>query len=110
MIHFPNKTLQRYTLTQSGEDVYGATTSEYTYTDDVQVDFQNENNKELREQFGVTKENLYKIYFNKDTNINDTDQLHDTNGDIYEVIGEIREYTHFHNYKKANLVKRRRNR
>lgn len=110
MIHFPNKTLQRYTLTQSGEDVYGATIQEYEYADDVQVDFQNENNKELREQFGVTKENLYKIYFNKDTNINDTDQLHDTNGDVYEVIGEIREYTHFHNYKKANLVKRRRNR
>lgn len=110
MIYFPNTTLHRYTLTQTGEDVYGATIQEYEYADDVQVDFQNESNKEIREEFGVSKENLYKIYFNKDTIINDTDQLHDENGDIYEVIGEIRSYNHFHDYKKANLIKRRRNR
>lgn len=110
MIYFPNTTLHRYTLTKNGEDVYGATIQEYEYADDVQVDFQNENNKEIREEFGVTKENLYKIYFNKDTIINDTDQLRDETGDIYEIIGEIRSYNHFHNYKKANLIKRRRNR
>lgn len=109
MIFFPNKTLQRYTPTQDSVDVYGATTKQYEYTEDVQVDFQNETNKEEREAFGVTKENLYKIYFDKNTNINSTDQLHDTNGDIYEIIGEIRDYNHFHDYKKANLIKRRRN-
>ena len=110
MIYFPNTILHRYTLTQNGEDVYGATIQEYEYADDVQVDFQNENNKEIREEFGVSKENLYKIYFNKDTIINDTDQLRDDDGSIYEIIGEIRSYNHFHNYKKANLIKRRRNR
>lgn len=105
MIHFPDKILHRYTYTQQASDVYGATTYEYEYVDDVLVDFQNETNNEVREAFGVIRDNLYKIYFDNDTNINNTDHLKDDEGNTYEIIGEIREYTHFHDYQKANLIK-----
>lgn len=107
MIHFPNLTLHRYTYTKETSDVYGATTYEYEYSDDVLVDFQNESNQEIREAFGVERDNLYKIYFDKDTIINDNDELRDDEGNKYEIIGEIRKYTHFHNFQKANLTRKR---
>lgn len=107
MIHFPDKILHRYTYTDTGTDVYGASINEYVYAGDVLVDFQNEQNKEIREAFGVARDNLYKIYFDKDTIINDSDELRDDTGNKYEIIGEIRKYTHFHNYKEANLIRKR---
>ena len=87
--------------------MYGATTLEYEYAGDVLVDFQNEQNKEIREAFGVAKDNLYKIYFDEDTIIHDSDELRDDEGNTYIIIGEIREYTHFHHYRKANLIRKR---
>lgn len=108
MIHFPDTILHRYTYTKEASDIYGAITMEYEYEDDVLVDFQNETNNEIREAFGVARDNLYKIYFDKDTIIEDSDELHDDEDNIYTIIGEIREYTHFHQYKKANLIKKRR--
>lgn len=107
MIHFPDKTLQRYTLTHNTQDLYGADTQEYEYDSDILVDFQNETRREIREQYGVEKDNIYKIYFDKETSLNSSDELREENGTRYAILGEIMEYKHFHDYKKAYLVKKR---
>ena len=108
MIHFPNRVLRRYTYTKKKQDIYGADTYEYEYTDDLHVDFQNETNKETREEYGVEKNNLYKIYLDKNTPLNSSDELRDDDGNTYIIVGEIQEYNHFHDYKKAHLIKKRR--
>jgi hypothetical protein len=82
MIHFPNKTLQRYIPSKEETDLYGAKTMGYEYAEDITADFQNENNREIREAYGVDKDNLYKIYIDKNTQLEDTDELHDENGEI----------------------------
>lgn len=106
MIHFPNITLERYRLTESSnKGVYGETLTDYSYTCDIPVDFQNENNQETRREYGVDKQNLYKIYVDENISLEDTDIFRDnTTGAIYEIIGEIQTYNHFHHYKKAHLI------
>ena len=106
MIHFPDKTLQRYTLT-TGKGVYGETIETYTYADEIIVDFQNSNNQELAHQYGIDLQNLYKIYVDINTTIEDTDQLKDEDGNSYHIIGQIMKYTKFHNYQKIHVVKER---
>lgn len=104
MIHFPNKTLQRYVYTSSGQGVYGETISEYQYVDDVLVDFQNENNQELAQAYGVDLQNLFKVYFDINTVVNDNDQFRDSQGNKYHILGNIQVYDHFLHYKRAHLV------
>lgn len=106
-IYFPDTILQRYTYTDDKKGVYGETIQSYEYKEDILVDFQNENNNELAQQYGVDLQNLYKIYGDEETNINDNDQLRDNQGNKYHIIGKVRHYTHFHKYWKANLIKER---
>lgn len=103
MIFFPNKTLERYTYTSEEKGLYDEDIIEYEYADTVLVDFQNENNQETAQAYGIELHNLYVIYFDNSTIINDTDILKDQNR-TYKIIGNIREYNHFLGYKKANLV------
>ena len=107
MIHFPNKTLHRYTYTLETNDIYGTKTRDYQYADDITIDFQNESNQEIAHAYGVDLQNLYKIYAETETQLNDTDQLRDDEGNKYHIIGNIQVYDHFHNYKKAHLVRER---
>ena len=107
MIHFPDTTLQRYTLQTSGSGVYGETVEEYVYTDDIVVDFQNESNVEIAKQYGVELQNLYKVYLDLDTPLGDTDQLRDTEGNRYHIIGQVQRYPKFHRYTKAHIVRER---
>lgn len=107
MIHFPDTTLQRYTLQTSGTGVYGETVEEYVYTDDIVVDFQNESNVEIAKQYGVELQNLYTIYLDLSTPLGDTDQLRDTEGDRYHIIGQVQHYKKFHKYTKAHIVRER---
>ena len=107
MIHFPDTTLQRYTLQTSGTGVYGETVEEYVYTDDIVVDFQNESNVEIAKQYGVELQNLYTIYLDIDTPLSDTDQLRDSKGDRYHIIGQVQRYPKFHKYTKAHIVRER---
>ena len=108
MTFFPDKTLQRYTLSSiSGAGVYGETVQEYTYTDDIIVDFQNESNNEIAHSYGVELKDLYKIYTDLSTTLLDTDELHDTDGNIYTIIGGVQRYPKFHKYQKAHIVRRR---
>ena len=104
MIYFPNMTMQRYTAQETGTGVYGERKREYTYSDDITVDFQNEQNSELAQRYGVERKNLYKIYITLETILEDDDILVDPNGNQYQIIGEIQEYNHFHNYKRVHLV------
>lgn len=109
MIHFPNLTLKRYTYTSNKTDIYGANIQDYEYADDILVDFQNENKAEVREQYGVEKDNLYKIYCDSNVTLNSSDELEDEYGNRYSIVGEVEEYNHFHNFKKAHLQRKRRN-
>lgn len=108
MIFFLDKTLHRYTYTQTNTGLYGETIKEYVHADDIIVDFQNENNNELAHTYGVDLQNLYKIYIDLNVEINDTDQLRDDEGNTYHIIGNIRNYSKYHKYKKANLILERR--
>ena len=107
MIHFPDTTLQRYTLQTSGTGVYGETVEEYVYTDDIVVDFQNESNVEIAKSYGVELQNLYTIYLDLDTPLSDTDQLRDGEGNRYHIIGQVQRYPKFHRYTKAHIVRER---
>ena len=107
MIQFPNATLHRYSLFENGRGVYGETVTEYVYVDDITVDFQNENNVEIAKDYGVELQNLYKIYVDLNTPLLDTDQLRDDKGRTYHILGNIKEYDHFHHYKKAHLARER---
>lgn len=103
-LYFPNTTMKRYTYTKEATDVYGATTKTYEYADDIQVDLQNENNVETAKTYGVELSNLYKIYTDINTPLDDHDLLQDNTGNKYHIIGNIQIYNHFHNYKRAHLV------
>lgn len=107
MIHFPNKTLHRYTYTGEAEDVYGAPVKEYEYSNDFVVDFQPERSQEVRAQYGVETDNLYKIYFRKQDALEASDELEDSDGHRYSIIGDIQEYDHFLDFKKAHLIDKR---
>ena len=103
-LFFPNMTMKRYTYTKSGTGVYGESINEYNYTDDILVDFQPENNQEYAERYGVERKNLYKIYIDRSTNLEDDDLLVDEQDNEYQIIGEVQDYNHFHNYKRVHLV------
>lgn len=108
MIHFPDKTLHRHGIVEvSGAGVYGETIQQYEYIDDITVDFQNETNNEIAHEYGVELADLYKIYLDIDTILEDNDKLVDDNGTEYDIIGGIKKYTKFHKYQKAHLQKRR---
>lgn len=108
MIHFPNRMLRRYSLVDVGETgVYGEPLRVYHYVDDIICDFQNENNHEIRKDYGVEKHNLYKIYLDANTELQSTDKLYDSNGHAYVIVGEIQEYTTLHKYKKVHVIKER---
>lgn len=108
MIHFPDTTLQRYSYNENSTGVYGETVGTYTYTNDILVDFQNETNQEIAHAYGVELKDLFKIYIDHDTTLLESDQLHNTNGDVYTIIGGIQEYKKFHHYKKAHIIRHRR--
>ena len=108
MIFFPDTILHRYTYTSNGTGLYGEPRKEYEYADDILVDFQNDNNQELAQQYGIELENLYKIYLDISVTLHDNDELQDDNGNIYHIVGNVMKYTHFHKYQKANLILERR--
>ena len=103
-LFYPNMTMKRYTYTTDGIGVYGETIQSYNYTDDILVDFQHENNQEYAERYGVERDNLYKIYIDEGTNLNDDDLLVGPDDREYQIIGEVQLYNHFHHYKRVHLV------
>jgi hypothetical protein len=104
MIFFPNMTMKRYTYTTTDKGVYGETTMGYEYADEVLVDFQHEGNPEYIKAYGVERGNLYKVYIDKKVSINNSDVLVDPDDNQYQIIGEVQEYNHFHQYKRVHLV------
>ncbi|RAP49664.1 MAG: hypothetical protein BZ138_07375 [Methanosphaera sp. rholeuAM270] len=105
-VYYPDTIMQRYTLDQTSTGVYGEPVKEYVYTDDITVDLQIERNNEIREQYGVEKQNLYTIHADINTSLESTDQL-ELHGERYYILGEVKEYDKFHHYKKAHLIKER---
>ena len=107
MIFFPDTVLKRYTYTTTGTGVYGETTRGYEYAEDITVDFQNENNQEIAHQYGVDLQNIYKIYADIETTIEDNDKLVDNDGNEYHILGNVQRYSKFHKYQRAHLVRTR---
>lgn len=107
MIHFPDKTLHRYILTEEKNGIYGETIQKYIYADDITVDFQNETNNEIAHSYGVELKDLYKIYTDINTPLNPHDRLKDENKICYDIMGGVQKYPKFHKYQKAHLVRRR---
>lgn len=104
MTFFPDTVLKRYAYTHQKSGLYGETVHEYEYVGDISCDFQNESNIELAKEYGVELQNLYKIYVNINVALDDTDELRDSEGNKYHIIGNIQKYPKFHKYKKAHIV------
>ena len=106
-LYFPNMTMKRYTYTSNKTGVYGEQVHGYTLADTIRVDFQHENNQEYAKAYGVERQNLYKIYTTLDTVIEDSDVLVDEDNHQYQIIGEVQDYNHFHDYRRVHLVRSR---
>lgn len=104
MIHFPDTVLHRYTYTEDGTGIYGESIQSYEYADDITVDFQEESDAEIAREYGVELHNLYSIYADITTTLNDNDQLRDDDGRTYHILGNVQRYRKFHKYLKAHLV------
>ena len=107
MIHFPDTKLKRYVLVETPSGVYGETVGRYVEYDEFKCDFQDESYAEVAEQYGVELADMYRIYTNLSVELRNTDVLVDEDGNTYDIIGSIKEYKKFHNYKSAYLKKRR---
>lgn len=107
MIYFPNMIMKRYTCTSNAKGVYGEDITTYEYSNDIHVDFQHENNQEYAKQYGVERQNLYKIYIDLSTSLDKDDVLVDEDDRQYLIVGEIQDYNHFHDYKRVHLVRSR---
>lgn len=105
---FPDKTLHRYSQTNTGSGVYGETIKKHEYVDDILVDFQNETNNQVAHDYGIELSDLFKIYLDIDTPLVESDMLQDDKDNQYLIIGGIQEYPKFHKYKKAHLQIHRR--
>lgn len=109
VVYFPDVTLHRFGIVESQSGVYGETIQEYEYIDDIQVDLQDNGNHEIAHTYGIELSDLFKIYLDINTPLNDSDLLKDDTGTEYTIIGGVNVYRKFHQYKMANLKRRRYN-
>jgi hypothetical protein len=108
MIHFPDTTLTRYSLTNVPcGGVYGETIQQYVQVGNIRCDFQQEHNTEYAQEYGVELGDLYKIYVDGSVELLDSDILVDPSGTEYDIIGGIQSYPKFHKYLRVHLQRRR---
>ena len=74
MVFFPNTEIELWKLqtTTNYEDIYGDTQINYTLHDTIPADIQELNNKDMQEEFGKILQDTYKMYLDKNVDIEDT--------------------------------------
>lgn len=97
-----------YTLqaTDSDYDYYGAK-NEYVYKETIQVDIQPLSPTSSLREFGKILQDTYKVIFNIDTEISDTDQLR-INDTKFEIVGSISTWNHVLPHKEMLIQKQRK--
>ena len=105
---FPNEEMDIYTLqaTDSDYDYYGAK-NEYVYKETIQVDIQPLSPISSLREFGKILQDTYKVIFNIDTEISDTDQLR-INDTKFEIVGSISTWNHVLPHKEMLIQKQRK--
>ena len=106
MVFFPNETMDIYSICEEDYDYYGKKTN-YTYKETVEVDIQPYSPTSSLREFGKILQDTYKVYLDKDTIINDTDQLI-INNNKYEIIGSVENWNHKILPHKKILIKKQR--
>ncbi|WP_458456211.1 hypothetical protein [Methanobrevibacter sp.] len=105
---FPNEEMDIYTLQANDNDYdyYGAK-NEYVYKETIQVDIQPLSPTSSLREFGKILQDTYKVIFNIDTEISDTDQLR-INDTKFEIVGSISTWNHVLPHKEILIKKQRK--
>ena len=74
MVFFPNTEIELWKLqtTTNHEDIYGDTQISYILHNTIAADIQELNNKDMQEEFGKILQDTYKMYLDKNVDIEDT--------------------------------------
>ncbi|WP_305555309.1 hypothetical protein [Methanobrevibacter sp. V74] len=105
---FPNETMNIYTLKDNSDDYdYYGSKNEYVLKETIPVDIQPLSPTSSLREFGKILQDTYKVIFNIEVEIKDTDQLriNDTN---YEIIGSISTWNHVLPHKEMLIKKQRK--
>ncbi|MCF0125767.1 MAG: hypothetical protein HUJ68_08465 [Clostridia bacterium] len=89
------------------KDYYNNPIVEYSFVEEITVDFQPASNKELEMEFGEVLENAYKLYAEIDADIQPTDKIV-YNGEYYSIIGDSLSYSKFLKHQELFLQKERK--
>lgn len=105
---FPNEEMDIYTLSENSNDYdyYGAK-NEYVYKETIQVDIQPLSPTSSLREFGKILQDTYKVIFDINIEINDTDQLR-INEEKFEIIGSISTWNHVLPHKEMLIKKQRK--
>lgn len=103
---FVNESMDIYSYQTSDYDYYGKKSS-YEYKETVEVDIQPYSPTSSLREFGKILQDTYKVYLDKDVEINDTDRLV-INNTKYEIIGSVENWNHILIPHKKILIKKLR--
>ena len=105
---FPNEEMDIYTLNSNQDeyDYYGKK-NEYVYKETIQVDIQPLSPTSSLREFGKILQDTYKVIFDINVEINDTDQLI-INDTQFEIVGSIDTWNHVLPHKEMLLKKIRK--
>ena len=105
---FPNEEMDIYTLQENNDDYdyYGAK-NEYVYKETIPVDIQPLSPTSSLREFGKILQDTYKVIFNINAEISDTDQLR-INDIKFEIIGSVDTWNHVLPHKEMLIQKQRK--
>lgn len=106
---FPNETMDIYTLQDNngGYDYWGKI-NEYQFKETIPIDIQPLSPTSSLREFGKILQDTYKVIFNINTDITDTDQIRIQDNE-YEIIGSISTWNHTLPHKEMVIRKHRQN-
>ena len=105
---FPNEEMDIYTLADNNDDYdyYGAK-NEYVYKETIPVDIQPLSPTSSLREFGKILQDTYRVIFNIDVEIKDTDQLQ-INDTKFEIVGSVDTWNHVLPHKEMLIKKERK--
>ena len=105
---FPNEEMDIYSLSDNNEsyDYYGKQI-EYVYKQTIPVDIQPLSPTSSLREFGKILQDTYKVIFNIEVEISDTDQLR-INDTKFEIVGSIDTWNHVLPHKEMLIRKLRK--
>lgn len=105
---FPNEEMDIYTLAENtGDYDYHGAKNEYVYKETIPVDIQPLSPTSSLREFGKILQDTYRVIFNIDVEIKDTDQLQ-INDTKFEIVGSVDTWNHVLPHKEMLIKKERK--